>query len=123
MQLRYKFVELAKVTGALLEDTVNEWVGQGWKLDDIRFVPAAGRRPLTAFVSFVRPDGGHGDAAPLRRFASASDEPRSSAVIELGELDLGDPAPWQAEVDWRAGQVKPAAAAAAAARKGKRKGR
>lgn len=102
MQLRYKFVELAKVTGALLEDTVNEWVGQGWKLDDVRFVPAAGRRPLTAFVSFVRPD-------EPRRFASAGDEPRSAKVIELGELDLGEPEPWQAEVDLRAARSRPAA--------------
>lgn len=106
--LRYKFVELPKVTGSLLEDCVNAWVGQGWRLDDVRFVPAAGRRPLTAFVSFVRPDGGHALAEPPR-FASASDEPRSARLVELGELDLGEPEPWEAEIDHGAAPARSAA--------------
>lgn len=55
MALRYKFVELSTVTDETLEATVNEWVAEGWELDDIRFVVTEhSRRPAMAFVSFVR---------------------------------------------------------------------
>jgi len=55
--MRYKFVELSTVTDQDLERTVNEWVGQGWQLDAIRFVVTEhSRRPAMAFVSFVRED-------------------------------------------------------------------
>ncbi len=51
----YKFIELSIVTDESLEATVNEWVGQGWTLDAIRFVThEASRRPVMAFVSFIR---------------------------------------------------------------------
>ena len=51
----YKFVELSIVTDETLEETVNEWVANGWELDGIRFVTTdASRRPQMAFVSFVR---------------------------------------------------------------------
>lgn len=51
----YKFVELSIVTDESLEACVNEWVGQGWTLDGIRFVVTdASRRPSMAFVSFVK---------------------------------------------------------------------
>jgi hypothetical protein len=57
--LRYKFVELSVVTDESLEQVVNEWVARGWHLDAIRFVVGeASRRPVMAFVSFVREDGG-----------------------------------------------------------------
>ena len=53
--LVYKFVELSMVTDQTLEDAVNEWVGQGWLLDGIRFAMTDhSRRPAMAFVSFVR---------------------------------------------------------------------
>jgi hypothetical protein len=56
--LRYKFVELTIVTAETIEQAVNEWVGQGWAFDGIRFVTTeASRRPCMAFVSFVRRDG------------------------------------------------------------------
>ena len=56
---RYKFVELSTVTDRDLERVVNEHVGQGWQLDDIRFVVTEhSRRPAMAFVSFVRDDAG-----------------------------------------------------------------
>jgi hypothetical protein len=55
--MRYKFIELSTVTDRDLERTVNEWVGQGWRLDAIRFVVTEhSRRPAMAFVSFVRED-------------------------------------------------------------------
>ena len=55
MGLTYKFVELSTVTNETIEETVNEWVGQGWHFDGIRFVVSdASRRPQMAFVSFTR---------------------------------------------------------------------
>ena len=55
MGLTYKFVELSTVTDETIEETVNEWVGQGWHFDGIRFVVSdASRRPQMAFVSFTR---------------------------------------------------------------------
>lgn len=54
MALRYKFVELSIVTDETLEHVVNEWVGQGWQLEGIRFVVTEhSRRPAMAFVSFT----------------------------------------------------------------------
>ncbi len=53
--LRYKFVELSMVTDESLERAVNEWVAQGWQLDRIHFVTGeSSRRPVMAFVAFVR---------------------------------------------------------------------
>lgn len=53
--LRYKFVELSLVAEETLERAVNEWVAQGWQLDRIHFVTSeASRRPVMAFVGFVR---------------------------------------------------------------------
>ena len=58
--LRYKFVELSVVTDETIEQTVNEWVSQGWMLDAIRFVMTeSSRRPAMAFISFVRDDIDH----------------------------------------------------------------
>lgn len=60
MAIRYKFVELSVVTEQTLEDAVNEWVGQGWQLDGIRFVTTEhSRRPAMAYVSFVRDEAAH----------------------------------------------------------------
>jgi len=66
MALRYKFVELSIVTDETLEDCVNDWVGQGWQLDGVRFVTTEhSKRPAMAFVSFTRDDPA-ADAAPPR---------------------------------------------------------
>jgi hypothetical protein len=55
MGLQYKFVELSTVTDESLEECVNEWVGQGWALEGIRFVTTEhSKRPAMAFVSFTR---------------------------------------------------------------------
>jgi hypothetical protein len=59
-RLRYKFVELSLVTDESLESAVNEWVARGWQLERIQFVTSeASRRPVMAFVAFVReePEG------------------------------------------------------------------
>jgi hypothetical protein len=66
--LRYKFVELSIVTDESIEDVVNEWVGQGWELEGIRFVTTEhSKRPAMAFVSFTRDaPGAVADAEPPR---------------------------------------------------------
>jgi hypothetical protein len=55
MAPRYKFIELSVVTDETIEGVVNEWVGQGWELEGIRFVTTEhSKRPAMAFVSFTR---------------------------------------------------------------------
>lgn len=55
MALQFKFVELSIVTDETLEESVNEWVGQGWHFEGVRFVTTEhSKRPSMAFVSFTR---------------------------------------------------------------------
>lgn len=104
---RYKFVELSVVTEESLEECVNRWVGDGWELDAIRFVTGEhSRRPQMAFVSFVsrgepeapstRPRPRRGGGTPWEGVEPS----RVHTVIELGELDLGEAPPLDADVDW-----------------------
>jgi hypothetical protein len=52
--LRYKFIELSVVTEQTIEDVVNDWVGQGWQLEGIRFVTSEhSKRPAMAYASFI----------------------------------------------------------------------
>lgn len=69
MALQFKFVELSIVTDEMLEQTVNEWVGQGWHLEGIRFVTTEhSKRPAMAFVSFTRETSAQvADKEPPRR--------------------------------------------------------
>jgi hypothetical protein len=54
VSLRYKFIELSIVTEQTIEDVVNDWVGQGWQLEGIRFVTSEhSKRPSMAYVSFI----------------------------------------------------------------------
>ena len=72
MSLTYKFVELSIVSDDMIEKCVNQWVHAGWTFDDIRFVSTnASRRPVMAFVSFVRDDL----ASPVDRVATATEAP------------------------------------------------
>ena len=51
----YKFVELSVVTDEALEETVNEWVGKGWQLENFHFaMREASKRPSMAFIAFVK---------------------------------------------------------------------
>lgn len=55
MTLRYKVVETSNVTDEELESILNEWTGNGWKLDGMQFaMRESSRRPAMAFVTFVR---------------------------------------------------------------------
>ena len=52
---RYKVVELATVTDESLEQTLNEWTAQGYRLDGIHFaMRESSKRPSMAFLIFTR---------------------------------------------------------------------
>ena len=54
-RLLYKVVETSAVHDVALEEILNTWVGQGWRLESIQFVVSpASRRPTMAFVLFTR---------------------------------------------------------------------
>lgn len=124
MTLRYKFVELSVVTDDSLEECVNDWVGRGWHLDQVRFVIGeASRRPQMAFVSFVSGAAAERPAVVADERAARAPEPTPRVTHELGELDPGELEPWDAELDWshargrrrRAAPAEPAAVEPAAA--------
>jgi hypothetical protein len=53
--VEYKVVEASTVTDEAIEEILNRWVPQGWKLDGIHFaMREASRRPAMAFVCFTR---------------------------------------------------------------------
>jgi hypothetical protein len=55
----YKVVETSAVVDEVLEALINEWVAQGWSLEDIRFVvKESSHRPSMAFILFTRTDKG-----------------------------------------------------------------
>ena len=71
----YKFVELSIVTDDSITECVNDWVGQGWTFDGIRFVVGEGsRRPQMAFVSFIREVGDRVENEPPRTSSPPRDE-------------------------------------------------
>lgn len=53
--LRYKVVETSVVHDLALEEIINQWVREDWRLESIQFAmnPTA-RRPSMAFVLFTR---------------------------------------------------------------------
>ena len=55
MATRYKVVETSEVTDVALEQILNEWTGQGWKLEALHFaMRESSKRPAMAFVTFTR---------------------------------------------------------------------
>jgi len=53
--LQYKVVELSTVDEGNLEHTVNVWVRQGWKLENVQFaMRESSKRPAMAFVFLTR---------------------------------------------------------------------
>ncbi|HLT30137.1 MAG TPA: hypothetical protein VK013_08835 [Myxococcaceae bacterium] len=53
--LEYKVIELSLVDERSLEQTVNHWVRQGWRLENVQFaMRESSRRPSMAFVFFTR---------------------------------------------------------------------
>jgi hypothetical protein len=59
----YKVVETSDVTDEELERLLNDWTGQGWRLDAMQFaMRESSRRPAMAFLVFVRGgDEGEGE--------------------------------------------------------------
>ncbi|MCC7382636.1 MAG: DUF4177 domain-containing protein [Deltaproteobacteria bacterium] len=54
--MHYKVVELSTVTDQSIEDALNEWTAQGFKLEGIHFaMRESSRRPSMAFLVFRRP--------------------------------------------------------------------
>ncbi len=59
MTLAYKVIELAQVDAEQIEQTLNEWSAQGWKLDSIQFAMRdSSKRPSMAFVLFTKQSSG-----------------------------------------------------------------
>lgn len=82
MSLTYKFVELSIVSDDMIEKCVNQWVHAGWTFDDIRFVSTnASRRPVMAFVSFVRDDLASQADAGAATLAPGHDALAASPVV------------------------------------------
>ncbi|HXN40353.1 MAG TPA: hypothetical protein VN918_01100 [Myxococcaceae bacterium] len=53
---RYKVVELSTVDEISLENTLNDWVRQGWRLDGMHFaMRESSKRPAMAFLLFTQP--------------------------------------------------------------------
>lgn len=51
----YKVVELTTVTDESMEDALNEWTKQGYRLDGIHFATReSSKRPSMAFLIFTR---------------------------------------------------------------------
>ncbi len=51
----YKVVEISEVVDREIEDALNRWTGEGYRLDSIHFVTQPGsRRPSMAFLVFNR---------------------------------------------------------------------
>ena len=62
--LHYKVVELSTVDEGHLEHTVNLWVRQGWRLENVQFaMRESSKRPAMAFVFFTRPGEAMADEA------------------------------------------------------------
>lgn len=92
MALQYKFVELSTVTDDRIEEIVNDWVGQGWSFEGIRFVTSeASRRPTMAFISFTREgavrDDGRGEP-PRRPPPLVKDEPPGEPAVITSDDDV-----------------------------------
>jgi Domain of unknown function (DUF4177) len=52
---RYKVVEISTVSEDKLEETLNEWAPQGWRLDGLHFaMRESQKRPSMAFIIFTR---------------------------------------------------------------------
>ena len=55
MSVVYKVVETSEVTDARLEEILNEWTAQDWRLESMQFAMRdSSPRPAMAFVTFTR---------------------------------------------------------------------
>ena len=53
--LQYKVVELSHVSEDTIEEALNDWTRQGWRLDTMQFaMRESSKRPAMAFLVFTR---------------------------------------------------------------------
>ncbi len=53
--MEYKVVELITVADVDIEQTINEWTGQGWNFEYVQFaMREASKRPSMAFIIFTK---------------------------------------------------------------------
>ena len=53
--MEYKVIELTTVTDVDIENTINEWVDQGWTFEYVQFaMREASKRPSMAFIYFTK---------------------------------------------------------------------
>lgn len=53
--LKYKVVETSSVHDQALEEILNTWVPQGWRLESIQFaMSSTSKRPSMAFILFTQ---------------------------------------------------------------------
>ena len=86
--LEYKVIELSLVDERSLEQTVNHWVGQGWRLENVQFaMRESSRRPSMAFVFFTREMAVVAEQRPDEQLASESEvDAQSRAQARLERL-------------------------------------
>ena len=96
--LQYKVVELSTVDEGHLEHTVNLWVRQGWKLENVQLaMRESSKRPAMAFVFFTRAGEPAADeTAPAAEGraearAAASEERRAVPVTRAAPKVLATP--------------------------------
>jgi len=81
--LQYKVVELSTVDEGHLEHTVNLWIRQGWRLENVQFaMRESSKRPAMAFVFFTRA----GEATPEQAAASSESRAEARAVDAWSRL-------------------------------------
>lgn len=91
--LEYKVIELSLVDERSLEQTVNHWVGQGWRLENVQFaMRESSRRPSMAFVFFTRaqalmsgPEPGEPEGDASRVDAKARAQARLERLASRGD--------------------------------------
>jgi len=84
---RYKVVELSTVDEISLENTLNEWVRQGWRLDGMHFAMRdSSKRPAMAFVLFTQSED---------KSAEQESPPSRSPLRSLPEPEQVSADPWR----------------------------
>jgi hypothetical protein len=107
--LHYKVVELSTVDEASLEQTVNNWVRQGWTLESVQFaMRESSKRPSMAFVFFTRagtadqtePDLGAARERLLRLAGTETSASSHDPAQRAADRRTWNPAPERAGDPW-----------------------
>jgi len=89
--LQYKVVELSVVDEQTLERTVNTWVRQGFRLENVQFaMRESSRRPSMAFVFLTREvpaEDAQAEGVPLTAGPDASPAPHFAPVRSISAYE------------------------------------